>query len=467
MKLLFKEHNKLIFFLFLLLVLFLFPTLPLRPVDVATGQLLEGYRIEVPFSAYLLEPLVGISQYFWRFSRVRFQTLSWLAWMILISLFLNRRKRRNMVRGVAKSILIFVLVCFFIILVPLPKYSLQSETSDNVLIDLHSHTTYSHEGLVTPEENIRWHLAHGFSVLAITDHPRVLEGAKRAREIAQKKYPQSVVIFGQEIKCYKDRRGQNFLLLGIDEVFDPRKYGREINRIIEVVHNKRGIVLVPHWWRAGVYDLQQLADAGVDGFEIYTARALGPEAGIRGAIRSVCRKNNRIMLGASNWHGWGSAAGVWSAIHIENWPDLNNEEKKGAILDALRNRRVDLFRVIILDRAESQDRIRYIFEPFVGSFYYFSSLEVGQLLSWMLWSGIFYFVFLFFKKKPVFLDLAVLGIGLLIFTKGFIFLNLWVCYLEYNEILFQLGNILLVCGTSFLIYGTLALLRKSNLKGLR
>ncbi len=208
---LFKKHRRLIFFILLLFILFLIPTSRLKPLDGVTGLPLEEYRIKIPPPAYILEPFVGISQYFWRFTNFRFQAFSWLAWIVIFYLLFNLKRRVNLLkglRGLFKVIISFILVCFFIILVPLPKYSLQPESSEEILVDLHSHTTYSHEGIATPEENIRWHLAHGFDAWAITDHPRTLEGARRAKKIAREKYPQAVIITGQEIKCYKGKEGE-------------------------------------------------------------------------------------------------------------------------------------------------------------------------------------------------------------------------------------------------------------------
>lgn len=425
---------------------------------------LEGYKIKIPATAYILEPFVGVSQYFWRFTDFRFQTLSWLVWIIVLYLFFNLKRKINIserLKGLFKVLISFVLVCFFITLVPLPKYSLQPENPKEILIDLHSHTTCSHEGIASPEENIRWHLAHGFDAWAITDHPRTLEGARRAKEIAKEKYPQAVIITGQEIKCYTGKQGENFLLLGIDEVIDERKYGREIAKIANLIHEKyKGAVIVPHWWRKKFHNLKNLAEAGVDGFEIYTARALGPERSIREAIKDVCQGNNLIMLGSSNWHGWGSASHIWTSTHIADWPKLNKDEREEAILKALRDRKADQFRVILYNRVEPQNRMRYLFEPFIGSFYYFSSLNGSQFLSWIIWSIIFYSLLCLIRERPIFLDLTVIGIALFLFSKGITFLNLWVRYLAYNEILLILGNILLCFGAFLLIIAILPLVHR-------
>ncbi|MBU4561577.1 PHP domain-containing protein [bacterium] len=458
------KHGKLIFFIIFLFILFLLPTPRLKLLDGVTGLPVEGYKIKIPPVAYILEPFVGTSQYFWRSTNFRFQTLSWLAWIVIFYLLFNLKRRVNLLkelRGLFKVIISFTLICLFITLAPLPKYSLQPESSEEILVDLHSHTTYSHEGIATPEENIRWHLAHGFDVWAITDHPRTLEGARRAKEIAKEKYPQAVIITGQEVKCYTGKQGENFLLLGIDEVVDERKYGREIAKVTHLVHEKyKGAVIVPHWWRKKFHTLEKLANSGVDGFEIYTARVLGPEESIREAIKNVCQKNNLIMIGSSNWHGWGSASHIWTSVHIENWSNLNNKEREEAIVTALRNRKTNLFKVILYDRIEPQNRLRYLFEPFVGMFYYFSSLNSPQLLSWIIWSIIFYFLLYLIRIRPIFLNLAVIGIALLLFSKGVIFLNLWVRYLEYNETLFVLGNILLFSGALLLIMAILPLVHK-------
>jgi hypothetical protein len=429
-----------------------------------TGLSVEGYKIKIPSTAYILEPLVGISQYFWRFTDFKFQTFSWLAWIIVLHLLFNLKRKINIserLNRLFKVIISFTFICLLITLAPLPKYSLQPESSKEILVDLHSHTTYSHEGIATPEENIRWHLAHGFDAWAITDHPRTLEGVKRAKEIAREKYPQAIIIAGQEVKCYTKKQGQNFLLLGIDEVIDERKYGREIAKIANLIHGKyKGTIIVPHWWRKKSHTLKKLANSGADGFEIHTARALNPKESIRKAIKDICQKNNLVTLGSSNWHGWGSVSHIWTSVHIEDWPNLNNKEKEEAILSALRTRRAEIFKVIVYDRVEPQNRIRYLFEPFMGTFYYFSSLNSLQLLSWIIWSIIFYFLLYLIRIKPIFLNLAVIGIALFLFFRGVIFLNLWVRYLEYNEILFILGNIFLFSGAFLLIAGILPLVHK-------
>ncbi len=453
-----------VLFIALLFILFLIPTSKLKPIDGVTGLLAEGYKIKIPLAAYIFEPLVGTSQYFWRFTDFMFQTFSWLVWIIVLYLLFSLKRKINIserLRGLFKVIISFILVCLFITLAPLPKYSLQPESFEEILIDLHSHTTYSHEGFATPEENIRWHLAHGFSAWAITDHPRTIEGAKRAKEIAREKYPQAIIITGQEIKCYKQKKGQNFLLIGINEVVDERKYGRKIAKIANLIHGKyKGAVIVPHWWRKKAHTLKNLANSGVDGFEIYTARALEPEEPIREAIKDICRDNNLIMLGSTNWHGWGSASCIWTSIHIKNWPKLNNKGKKEAILAALHNREADLFKVILYDRVELRNRVRYLFEPFVGAFYYFSSLNGFQFLSWIIWSIIGYSFLRLIRIKPIVFNLCVIGIAFLLFSRGIGFLNLWACYLAYNEILFILGNILLFSGAFLLIAAILPLVHK-------
>ncbi|MCK5159608.1 MAG: hypothetical protein KAR08_10650, partial [Candidatus Heimdallarchaeota archaeon] len=47
-----------------------------------------------------------------------------------------------------------------------PTYN---ETQFNIVFDQHSHTKYS-DGVLTVEQNILWHLAHGFNAMALTDH---------------------------------------------------------------------------------------------------------------------------------------------------------------------------------------------------------------------------------------------------------------------------------------------------------
>ncbi len=143
-------------------------------------------------------------------------------------------------------------------------------TTFNVLFDQHSHTFYS-DGVLSPEENIQWHLAHGFNAMALTDHDRI-DGALEAQRIAREKYNDTIkVLVGMEWTTSRIHMN----LLGISSwIFVPAiGTDTEIQAAIASTHAQGGIVVVNHipWsLRVGMDhpNRSQLRGWGVDYIEI-------------------------------------------------------------------------------------------------------------------------------------------------------------------------------------------------------
>jgi hypothetical protein len=75
-----------------------------------------------------------------------------------------------------------------------------------------------------------------------------------------------------------------------------------------------------HWGR-----LDQLAAAGLDGFEIVNASPKANEL-TRAEIDTVvavARTRNRFVAGVSDSHGWGATSMVWNLVRSTNGPALD------------------------------------------------------------------------------------------------------------------------------------------------
>ncbi len=106
------------------------------------------------------------------------------------------------------------------------------------LADLHMHTTYS-DGAGTVEEVLAFAQSHtSLNVIAITDHDTI-EGALRARDLAEKRAFRFEVIVGEEIST----REGHLLALFLQEPIAP---GQSIERSIEQVHRQGGLAIVAH-----------------------------------------------------------------------------------------------------------------------------------------------------------------------------------------------------------------------------
>ncbi len=147
---------------------------------------------------------------------------------------------------------------------------------DGYFLDTHSHTLAS-DGKMTPEQNIRWHIANGFHAFVLTDHNT---GKNNAATLAlQQKYPQILLIPGYEWTT--ERVHLNFL--GVADAPAPstnyNPSDEEVKEVIARMKAAGAVVQICHisWttWRpdhqAGKLihpSREQLAAWGVDTFEI-------------------------------------------------------------------------------------------------------------------------------------------------------------------------------------------------------
>src|SRR5581483_1362006 len=79
-------------------------------------------------------------------------------------------------------LLAFLVFIAWGVLVPRPMGRLVTDLPDTLLIDFHSHTSFSHDGRpsFTPDHNRQWHRLQGYDASFITDHNRV-DGAETAK----------------------------------------------------------------------------------------------------------------------------------------------------------------------------------------------------------------------------------------------------------------------------------------------
>ncbi len=104
--------------------------------------------------------------------------------------------------------------------------------------DIHMHSTYS-DGLGTIEDILAFvGQQRDLDIIAITDHDRI-EGAQRARELAQKQAARFEVIVGEEVST----REGHLLTLFIERRIPP---GLSVERSIELAHEQGGLAIIAH-----------------------------------------------------------------------------------------------------------------------------------------------------------------------------------------------------------------------------
>ena len=455
-----------------LLIFFSLPYFPRRLINVASGSLAENVEFITPVAAQIFAPFLDFPFYFFNFTEPKLQLSSWLLWLLAIwsVLALIRLKKPGfkkclrLLRGVIAIIVSFLLFILYLLLFPLPQHRLKSGNPDEVFLDLHSHTIYSHDGIASLEESILWHLNCGFAGWATTEHNRIGAAPVAQEEMLEKNSLDALVIAGVELNF----NGTHLNLLGIEKEIDKNQY-KNLTDLVEAVHRQRGVVIVPHFWakKKPPSSLQDLAKAGVDGFEIAGNCSLPLQPELKKEIIALCQKQNLLMVGGSNWHGWGSFCNVWTGFKLHphlSPPPLRGRIEKGGgrarekvILDALREKANSHFRVLALPK-KSYSKYHYIFEPFMGSFFYFCSLNDWQRVSWVFWVLLACFSLCSIKDKRKLAIFLWSAISLILALKGISFLNIW-------QLVSQVNNILpLVSKGLFLMAGLTALLALTDIK---
>jgi hypothetical protein len=254
-----------------------------------------------------------------------------------------------------------------------PKLSVPD---DYKVVDAHSHTIASKDNISTVLSSINYHKKHGFTDFFITEHDNTNGFYSIPCDVDD-----SNIFPGIQIRTTE---GVSVLLLSKYQ-FRYRDYmDKSIKEMIDLAHSEGMLVVMPHWWKWKKPPLQELVDMGIDGFEIYNCGYRYIKEETRKEIIDICKKNNLLMLGSTDWHGLGYMANVWTVVK-------KNGDKN--IFELLESR--PEMRVIVHDVKGTQSPIRYIFEPFFAFYYYIVNTELKYVLNFYMIMSI---ILLFFIK---------------------------------------------------------------------
>lgn len=192
--------------------------------------------------------------------------------------------------------------------------------SYNILFDQHSHTYYS-DGILSVEENLKWHIAMGFNAIAITDH-NTLRNSKDIEILAEKYKNQIIVIQGME--WTSNKLHMNFL--GINEwnlriTSEPTDL--QIQETIEEVHQQGGVVVANHLpWTTeraeNVPSREELLTWGVDYIEIVNEGEFDQES------YEFCLLNNESigMITGTDMHNPNEIYS-WTAMNVTSFTEMS------------------------------------------------------------------------------------------------------------------------------------------------
>jgi predicted metal-dependent phosphoesterase TrpH len=469
-------------FLLVLTAVALLPWNPQGPLDARDGSPLAGLRLSYPAWGALVEPFVAPGAVYAGAPDYRIALESLLAWLcggaaLLVALrTLRRRGGRSAwallwrmpaaAAGAGAVLLVYVLVS---VLYQFPGWRLAVDDPDALVADFHSHTLASHDGMVPARANLDWHAAHGYTLAAVTEHNDPA-GSFAAQALAQgnpARWPP--VIPGVEISA--PRRA--FLLgLGLhpDKPLlgyagyegDPAQYNR---LFFENVHRDHEGATLALAWHLTPELVREIADAGVDGFEIANAAHPDVPEAVHALLLELARSRGLVLVATSDWHGWSGYARAWTVVRVPGLAALSRPERAQAVVRLLRERAAEAFVPVVAGRIGPPSRVRAVFAPFVEPVRYFAELSPLRVLAWWVWGALLLalgagLAALGLSPGRIFLGAALAGMGTALIVRGGTLAAWWGDYGHMNDFAPEIGRIALGLGVVTALAG-LALLARA------
>ena len=468
-----KAYSGFIGFFSVIVILALVFHYPIQIVDALSSEPVTGFEITISVWRVIFEPFIGLLLFYLRADQPFLEFTVLLIWIISLFLIIPVlstlfKKDSRILSAITHKFLAWLKkiplilsiwsgLLLLIIFASLPSNTIVNNLDNTILINTHSHTEYSHDGIISRAGLQKWHKRNGFDAFFITDHNHHEKTFEAVKAQEDGKLPDSPLIL-----CGEEFSGSNHMtLLGLRSNFITR--GLSDQQVIDSTHDDNGIVIVAHWFDGERKSIPWFIDLNVDGFEIANqATGLEYDRRVFNNIVEACTSHGLIMNGAADYHGYGSACFVWNALDIPGWHRLDIDKQRESILDILRRKDMSKVRVLLYNDRDVFDRDLVLLSPVYTPVSYFRTLNFLQVLSWFIWLVIIKNIRSLLPGRKGFLQLnagtvQILGImaflsSLFINVLGIILLNKSRQLADYNEIYSEYGTIMLWVGASFLVY---------------
>jgi predicted metal-dependent phosphoesterase TrpH len=202
-------------------------------------------------------------------------------------------------------------------------------------VDFHSHSNKSHDVRGTAmarfdtRRNLQWHERAGFDAVFLTDHNTTAGLIPTNVPVA--------LCRGREVSAWR----AHIVLLGgqVDSVQGP--YRRDWTGLLQLLadadtrYGSVTIASLPEYERYHQQRLDSLVQAGLDGFEIVNASPKANELTRvrRDSVIALARQHDRLVVGATDHHGWGATSMVWNLVRVPGRENL--ERLCASVMEAL------------------------------------------------------------------------------------------------------------------------------------
>jgi len=452
-----KNHPLFSLISFMVLGINILAHIPIQIINAVTFSPEAQFNIHISWIRIILEPLVGFPLFLLRSGQALEEYfMIWLWLVILFGILLIVRWKKEsfliplklFVLSIPAMIAMALFVLVWMVFWPLPANRIVNHSENMILFNSHAHSHYSHDGLMTPEELMKWHEKNGFDAFFLTEHNHNPETLKLVSQQETDQLSQTPhIMAGIEFS------GSNhLLLLGLTDSLIT--FGKEDTFVINEAHKQGALVGVAHWFDGQRKSMKYYIDSGVDGFEIANQNLIAYPAEVHDQIVMLCKKNHLFLLSNADYHGYGPTCNTWNALEIPPWRELNHREKTEAILKGLKEGKT---KTLFYQDRSNEIRSSLWTSPFYHLMNYFRGLNGWQIFSWLLWS------LLILHKKinswfrhlmtliPLVAGISFIMQGKVLLSRSGDVLETNEIYLEYGHLLFNSGLALLTCGVILFI----------------
>jgi hypothetical protein len=382
----------------------LFPASPLS--DPAGDAIPAGATLDFPLLNLILAPLFDLWDGVTLLAMSRLHAFligalvlasGWAIWGAVIE------RRLHWQRATARLALFIAGLALFVVIGvrwrrPMARLAIPEPRA--WIVDLHSHTTVSHDvtGILQDgfdlEASRAWHRRGGFDAFFVTDHNRV-DGhpTTEQRELVADGIGVAACP-GEELSL---RRAHIVVLGNVDSI--PRSaYADSLPGILRILAESEsrwgGVTLASIPEYHNYFDrLPEWIAAGIDGFEVSNPapRANEQPRWARDSVIALARANGRWLAGVTDQHGMGATVQAWTLVDrgdVSATPHLSTGEYPficGAIVTRLGQGLTEIAQVVERHRLRVDSPWPYwatvVAVPWEG----WRAAGVGQIVSWLAW----------------------------------------------------------------------------------
>jgi len=291
-----------------------------------TGALLPtGLSLSTPWLHVMAAPLFTLWDGMSMLSMSRLEScLLGFAGLYVMWRLIRWWQHRRVVRELGYAALAFVVLALFIAVGATwhrPMVALTGVPGEMVAVDFHSHSNASHDvqGIMRNwgvQAGRRWHARAGFDAFFLTDH--------NTQNTSPRQVPPGppYICPGIEVSAWR----AHVVLLGTSAIIDRRPYTRSLDGVLALLRDASAtfgalsIASIPEYERNHWDNLEAWVAAGLGGFEIVNASPKANELSRvrRDSVIALARRNNRVVVGVSDQHGWGATSMVWNLVSVSN-----------------------------------------------------------------------------------------------------------------------------------------------------